>query len=252
MKCKRCRNQVSEEADVCPYCQQDLTSLRQLLKNFYKEEAAATEGQEAPPAKIDEGVAAEKEESLRFGDRLRLVPTAEEKNSSTAKLIPEKFSVEEGEVKTSTWVRALRGGFWLRFMALAIDQVIVFLAFASFVILGLVAVELVPSEIPNLPLLVLVGAILPALIPLACILTVTYFSFFHGAFGQTIGKMIFGLRVVRSDGQPLSFSRALIRTVACILSAFPLGLGFFWVGFTASKRSWHDHIADTIVVKEQW
>jgi uncharacterized RDD family membrane protein YckC len=31
----------------------------------------------------------------------------------------------------------------------------------------------------------------------------------------------------------------------------PFFLGFFWVGFTPRKRSWHDAIAGTMVVREQ-
>jgi len=28
-----------------------------------------------------------------------------------------------------------------------------------------------------------------------------------------------------------------------------LGLGFFWAGWSREKQSWHDKIADTIIVK---
>jgi uncharacterized RDD family membrane protein YckC len=78
-----------------------------------------------------------------------------------------------------------------------------------------------------------------------------YFSFFHATWGQTIGKMIFGLRVVRTDGQPLSFPRALARALGYILSAIPFFLGFLWVALTPGKRSWHDALTDTMVTREQ-
>jgi uncharacterized RDD family membrane protein YckC len=66
--------------------------------------------------------------------------------------------------------------------------------------------------------------------------------------GQTPGKMLFGLRVVRSDGQRLTIWRALLRCFAYWLSALPLGLGFFWVLFDRRRQGWHDKLADTSVV----
>jgi uncharacterized RDD family membrane protein YckC len=64
--------------------------------------------------------------------------------------------------------------------------------------------------------------------------------------------MVFGLRVVRTAGQPLTFSRAFARALGYFISAFPLFLGFFWVGLTSSKRSWHDELTDTMVIRERY
>ena len=47
MKCKRCRATVADDAESCPHCGQDLASLRQLLKDFYREEPAPP-GEEDP------------------------------------------------------------------------------------------------------------------------------------------------------------------------------------------------------------
>ena len=68
-------------------------------------------------------------------------------------------------------------------------------------------------------------------------------------FGQTIGKMIMGIRVVRSDGRPVSL---LISTVR-FLAYFPCGLllfaGFLWILWDPERQGWHDMIADTLVIR---
>ncbi|MDA1272857.1 MAG: RDD family protein [Verrucomicrobia bacterium] len=67
--------------------------------------------------------------------------------------------------------------------------------------------------------------------------------------GTTIGGIVAGIRVLRVDGQPMSFSVALVRSLSSFFSAIVLFLGFFWAGWDREKQSWHDKIAGTIVVK---
>lgn len=74
--------------------------------------------------------------------------------------------------------------------------------------------------------------------------------------GQTIGKMLLGIRVVRPDGQPASLVRlvAVRFGVGSILN-FVAGVGMVYslidclAIFRKSRRCLHDHIADTIVVR---
>ena len=258
MKCKRCRIQIPDDADLCPHCGQVLKSLRQLLKISYEEEPAHFEDPGLQPPRVDPLPPSDQKESPAMMDGPRIIfdskgvdfntdlgPAFSHEDSSSAEEQPAQ------EEKTAGWSRALRGGFWLRFMALAVDYLFLFLLFVIFVVCGLLAFELAPGKGPEIAYWNLLRRILPALAPLGLMLVLTYFSFFHGAWGQTIGKMIFGLRVVQVNGQPLPFPRALARTLAYALSAAPLFLGFFWVGFTSSKRSWHDRITGTMVVREQ-
>jgi uncharacterized RDD family membrane protein YckC len=73
--------------------------------------------------------------------------------------------------------------------------------------------------------------------------------------GQTIGKKIVGIRIVRTDGSRAGLLRILgLRyIVPGVISAIPL-LGFFFaladalVIFGEQRRCIHDYIADTIVV----
>lgn len=240
MKCKRCRAQVPDEVDICPYCNEDLSSLRELLKNFYEEEVFVSE----------------EEKAVKNSEQKEILPINQERETSEKEKLIEKFAeaelVKVGEElqRPNNLKLSKPAGFWLRLMAFFIDDLIILFTFIIFVFIGLIAVEMMPGEIRQIPILRLVGIILPALFPLGCLLAISYFTFFHLVWGQTIGKMIFGLRVVQSDGRPLSTGRALLRAIAYFISAFPLGLGFLWVGFSAKKRSWHDWIAGTVVQKE--
>ncbi len=76
---------------------------------------------------------------------------------------------------------------------------------------------------------------------------------YHLAFwswkGTTIGGIILGLKIVRTDGQPMNFAVALVRLLGSFFSAAALGLGFFWAGWSPDKQAWHDKIAGTAVVK---
>jgi uncharacterized RDD family membrane protein YckC len=42
---------------------------------------------------------------------------------------------------------------------------------------------------------------------------------------------------------------SLVRSLASFFSAIALCLGFFWVGWTRERQSWHDMIAGTVIVR---
>jgi uncharacterized RDD family membrane protein YckC len=84
---------------------------------------------------------------------------------------------------------------------------------------------------------------------LATVLTVLYYTLLT-ARGATIGKKVFGMRVVTADGQNIGFGRSLLRhTVGYFVSGLFFGLGFLWIGFDPHKQGWHDKIAGTYVVR---
>jgi hypothetical protein len=65
----------------------------------------------------------------------------------------------------------------------------------------------------------------------------------------TLGKKIMGLEVTDLDGNRLGFLRALLRSLAKIISSIPFGLGFLMAAFTARKQALHDIIVKTLVVR---
>ncbi len=69
------------------------------------------------------------------------------------------------------------------------------------------------------------------------------------ADGQTLGMKALGMKVVKTDGTPVTFLTALLRYVGLIISFFVLFLGVIWIAFDKDKQGWHDKIASTYVVR---
>lgn len=130
-------------------------------------------------------------------------------------------------------VSGAKAGFWIRFVAIFIDGIIVAIVSAAIVaILNL-------NTNGRSGLQVLLGL-------------VYYVYFWSNAGpwpGQTIGSKIFNIRVIRTDGSDLTITQAFIRYVGFVISAIPLLIGLIWAAFDANKQGWHDKIADTYVVK---
>jgi RDD family len=68
--------------------------------------------------------------------------------------------------------------------------------------------------------------------------------------GQSIGNKILGVRVLDADtGRSLPYARAFVRALMSNLSALPCFLGFFWMLWDPRKRTWHDIVANSLVVR---
>ena len=80
-----------------------------------------------------------------------------------------------------------------------------------------------------------------------------YFVAFTAAGGQSIGKMIAGVRVVPADDDGgfgrVPLGQAVLRAAAYLVSTLPAGLGFLPALFGADKRAVHDRLAHTRVIK---
>jgi len=120
------------------------------------------------------------------------------------------------------------GGFWIRVMAFTIDWI------------PLVIIEVI--------LLSSFGAIGQAI---GGIISIAYFIGLWGTRGQTIGMMLFGLRVVRNaDGGKLTWSNAVLRFIGLLVAFACIWIGVIWVAFDARKRGWHDVMGGTVVVQQ--
>ncbi len=80
-------------------------------------------------------------------------------------------------------------------------------------------------------------------------LHIAYHTVFVGGCGQTPGKMLLGLAVVRRDGAAAGYGRALLRCAAGLLCVLTLGLGRLSVLFTRERRGLPDLVAGTRVVR---
>ncbi len=94
-----------------------------------------------------------------------------------------------------------------------------------------------------------IGRLRPA--PMAAffgLLAFLYLVAFTISGGQTVGKMIFGLRVTGDDGRPVDLTGAVVRALGGIVSFLTLGALFVPVLFDADRRAVHDRLAGTRVV----
>ena len=78
---------------------------------------------------------------------------------------------------------------------------------------------------------------------------VGYSIFFVGTCGQTVGRMVMKLRVIRSDQFTVGFDRATIRLGAFLVSVLPLGAGLLPALRDPQRRTLHDRLSKTRVVK---
>lgn len=79
-------------------------------------------------------------------------------------------------------------------------------------------------------------------------LHLVYFTIFHAWTGQTIGKMVMGIKVVAENRQSISPAVSFLRWTGCILSFLPLAAGFLWAAVDREHCTWHDRLAQTRVV----
>ena len=127
----------------------------------------------------------------------------------------------------------LPADFFQRFFAYLIDTVI---AFVLAMVLGLF---LLASDEPLLRAWFgLHFVVMPML----------YFMILVSLWSTTLGKRIFGLRVVRNDGSKIGGGRALARYLCYSISLLIFGVGFLMILFRPDKRGLHDLICDTKVV----
>lgn len=82
------------------------------------------------------------------------------------------------------------------------------------------------------------------------VLSVAYFVALTAAFGQTIGKMALGIKVVDAEGDNPPMTAVLMReTIGKAVSAMVVLVGFIVILFDGKRQGWHDKIAGTFVVK---
>jgi uncharacterized RDD family membrane protein YckC len=85
--------------------------------------------------------------------------------------------------------------------------------------------------------------------PVGGLIGLVYVIGFWVSSGATPGKRALGLRVVSTDGSPITIGKAIMRYIGYIVSGLVLCLGYIWVLFDANKQGWHDKIAGTYVVR---
>lgn len=130
-------------------------------------------------------------------------------------------------------VSGAKAGFWIRFLAIFIDGVI------------LAVIQLIIASI--------LGSSTSGRGGIGTLLGLIYYVFFWSSAspwpGQTIGNKLLNIRVIKTDGSDLSLVVALIRYVGLVVSILVIFIGVIWAAFDPNKQGWHDKIAGTYVIK---
>jgi uncharacterized RDD family membrane protein YckC len=127
-----------------------------------------------------------------------------------------------------------------RLSAAAIDIGLLAAINVAVVYLTLALAGLAVEQMSLLPTAPLVGFL--------AILDGGYLVAFIAASGQTIGKMVTGIRVVRDDGSRVDIPGAVLRALGCGVSLVTLGLGYLPAFVGADRRALQDRISRTRVV----
>ena len=134
-------------------------------------------------------------------------------------------------------------GFWIRFGALLIDGII------TWIVNMIVSVpfQFIGTTSPERPGVLFATGLFVFLLQMA--IPAVYEIWFVGKYGATPGKMACKIKVVTADGGQVSYARATGRYFAKWISGITLCIGYLMAAFDDEKRTLHDRICDTRVIK---
>jgi uncharacterized RDD family membrane protein YckC len=78
-----------------------------------------------------------------------------------------------------------------------------------------------------------------------------YWYFWTRQDGQTPGKSVMNIRIIKTTGAPLNETDVLLRFIGYWVSGVFFALGFLWAAFDSHSQAWHDKIAGTYVVETE-
>jgi uncharacterized RDD family membrane protein YckC len=137
-------------------------------------------------------------------------------------------------------------GFWVRFVASLLDNIIFFILFfvVGFIFgaTGIIDFTMV-QETGQIPVGIDIGLRLAA-VAIIILLWVNW-------QGKTPGKAIMKIRIVSKKFEDIGYGSAFLRYIGYIVSAIILFIGYFMVAFTQRKEGLHDMIGGTYVVYEE-
>ena len=229
MKCQNCDAPVLVSDESCQSCGAKLLHRRVVIGAPKAGDFALTS--EEPPSEFEEPAEGDTSEiSARAEAALRLY---------------------EATIRTERNPALRWGGFFRRAGAFIIDVLMIALLSALMGAMGYIGYK-VGLAAHNRTISWTNAAPLMSLLTMAWVaLATAYFVVFHGMEGKTIGKWLFGLRVVGAERQPISYRRALLRWIGWLgFGCASVGLSFLWILWNREKRAWHDYLARTWVVRE--
>ena len=176
------------------------------------------------------------------------VPTAQVEANFSPEMTPVSQATVPLTQTTSTMSDLNYASFGQRFLALFVDSILLGIAF----IVVIVPVGIMGAATGNDGTLNPFFSVLIMLIQLlVSVLGFAYMVFFIGRSGQTIGKKVMKIKVVKLDTMDhLTYGGAVLREVlGKMVSGITFYVGYLWMLWDPQKQTLHDKIAGTIVVK---
>ena len=177
---------------------------------------------------------------MKIDDSIQDVRNEDELDGSSLS-ISEDHIVYQSE-KNDTGTLSLNfAGFWMRFWAYLLD---------------LIVIGSIERIIIN-PIFQAVGLELHTVsmfAPISIATAITFYAYFvlmTKFFGQTLGKMVFGLRVVKLKGEKLSWGTVIFREWIGRFISTTIWITYIIVAFLPKKQGLHDLFADTTVIHEK-
>ncbi|MGF2617388.1 RDD family protein [Rossellomorea vietnamensis] len=133
------------------------------------------------------------------------------------------------------------GGFWMRFWAYILDLIVI----------SSIGRLIVYPIFRAMDLSLMKDDMFAPISILSAIIFYGYFVLMTKYFGQTLGKMAFGLKVIELDGKPLQWSTILFRELIGRFISASFFVLYIVVAFTNKKQGIHDLFADTTVIREK-
>jgi uncharacterized RDD family membrane protein YckC len=129
-------------------------------------------------------------------------------------------------------------GVGMRFLALLIDSILVG-------IIGGILGVIFRSSLSTTGSVTVTSAI-------GSILVILYYVGLEATQGATLGKMILGLRIVKTDGSPIGWSESIVRNLLRIVDAlFVYLVGAILIWTSPQRQRLGDRVAHTVVIRRQ-
>ena len=143
------------------------------------------------------------------------------------------------------------GGFWIRFVAVIIDGILVGIVVWPVALMMTVAIGLAGHSVSMPGIGINLVSVVVRLAFSALAKWIYEASMESSSRQATVGKMALALKVTDLEDRRISFARASGRHFAKYISGMILLIGYIMAGFTERKQALHDMIAGTLVQRTQ-
>lgn len=262
MKCPQCGFVSFDDLRYCKKCGAQMTASRAQSGESNsafkrKEDSSPEEGDSEKmtlrPPDFDDTIKAIKKEleEIEPGS-LRGTAQRQSENQETLLATDNDLAADNDSsalLSASAVDKAAKAGFFIRMLAYSIDMTVLSLISLLLILLGYLCFTFLSISLDQNDPVQIIRLVMVAYTIISSLFEVLYFTYCHAVTGQTIGKWVCGIKVVRADGKLLGFKRAFLRWVGYVISRFLLYLGFLWVAFDAKKQGWHDKMAGSYVIR---